>query len=44
MSDWGATLRPVARRGLHFLALMSSEEADDCSGLWLLLDREPPTV
>lgn len=35
---------PVLRRGLHFLALMGSEEAEDCSGLWLLLDREPPTV
>ena len=30
--------------GLHFLAVMTNEEADDCSGLWLLLDRKPPNV
>ena len=30
--------------GLHFLAVMTSEEADDCAGLWLLLDRKPPNV
>jgi hypothetical protein len=31
-------------QGLHFLAVMTNEEADDCSGLWLLLDRRPPNV
>lgn len=30
--------------GLHFVAVMTDEEADDCSGLWLLCDRKPPTV
>ena len=30
--------------GLHFLAVMTDEEADDCSGLWLLYDRKPPSV
>lgn len=30
--------------GLHFLAVMTDEEAEDCSGLWLLLDKKPPTV
>ena len=32
------------RSGLHFLAVMASEDAADCSGLWLLLDREAPSV
>jgi len=30
--------------GLHFLAVMESEDAEDCAGLWLLLDKKPPTV
>lgn len=34
----------VATGGLHFLAVMTDEEADDCAGLWLLLDRKPPAV
>jgi hypothetical protein len=33
-----------ANGGLHFLAVMTDEEADDCAGLWLLLDRKPPNV
>jgi hypothetical protein len=31
----------VAVDGLHFLTVMESEEAEDCAGLWLLLDRKP---
>jgi len=34
----------LATNGLHFLAVMESEEADDCAGLWLLLDRKAPNV
>lgn len=30
--------------GLHFLAVMPDEESEVCSGLWLLLDRKPPSV
>ena len=30
--------------GLHFMAVMKDEEADDCDGLWLLLDRSPPNI
>lgn len=30
--------------GLHFLAIQEGEEAEGCAGLWLLLDRKPPTV
>ena len=30
--------------GLHFLAVMTSEDAEDCSGLWLLLDRAAPKI
>jgi hypothetical protein len=30
--------------GVHFLAVMENEEADDCAGLWLLLDRPMPPV
>ncbi|EFN56383.1 hypothetical protein CHLNCDRAFT_35116 [Chlorella variabilis] len=30
--------------GLHFLVVMSDEEAENSSGLWLLLDRKPPNV
>ena len=30
--------------GLHFLAVMTDEEADDCSGLWLLFDKQPPNI
>jgi hypothetical protein len=30
--------------GLHFLAVMTDEEAEDCSGLWLLFDKQPPNV
>ena len=29
--------------GLHFLAVMPDEEAELCSGLWMLLDRKPPS-
>ena len=34
----------IATKGLHFLAVMESEEAEDTSGLWLLLDRPAPQV
>lgn len=30
--------------GLHFLTVMTDEEADDVAGLWLLCDRRPPNV
>lgn len=30
--------------GLHFLAVMTDEEAEDCAGLWMLLDRKPPSI
>ena len=33
-----------ASKGLHFLAVQSGPEAEDCSGLWLLRDAPPPTV
>lgn len=33
-----------AVNGLHFLAIMIDEESEDCSGLWILVDREMPTV
>ena len=39
---WEETKQKVG--GLHFLAVMASEEADDCAGLWLLLDRKAPDV
>ena len=39
---WEEAKRAVG--GLHFLAVMENEAADDCNGLWLLLDREPPTL
>jgi len=39
---WEAAKNQVG--GLHFLAVMTDEEADDCSGLWLLLDRKPPSI
>lgn len=31
-------------RGLHFLALQKDEEAEQCAGVWLLQDREPPSI
>ena len=31
-------------RGLHFLAVQQDEEADQCDGLWLLQDRELPSI
>jgi hypothetical protein len=34
----------AAAGGLHFLAVMEAEDAEDCAGLWLLLDRPPPDV
>eukprot|EP00887_Chlorella_sp_A99_P007562 scaffold28.g7562.t1 len=33
-----------AAGGLHFLAVMEDEESETCSGLWLLLERDPPSV
>ena len=30
--------------GLHFLTVMTDEEADDVAGLWLLCDKRPPNV
>lgn len=35
---------PSLCSGLHFLAVMPDEEAEICSGIWLLLDRQPPNV
>lgn len=35
---------PAPSSGLHFLAVMPDEESEVCSGLWLLLDRKPPSV
>ncbi|PSC70371.1 RNA binding [Micractinium conductrix] len=34
----------LAVGGLHFLAVMPDEDSDVCSGLWMLLDRKPPSV
>ncbi|KAK9829878.1 hypothetical protein WJX72_008398 [[Myrmecia] bisecta] len=31
-------------RGLHFLVIQGDEEADNCAGLWLLQDRELPSI
>ncbi|DBB12647.1 TPA: TGF-beta-activated kinase 1 and MAP3K7-binding protein 2 [Trebouxia sp. C0006] len=31
-------------KGLHFLALQKDEEAEQCAGVWLLQDREPPSI
>ena len=31
-------------RGLHFLAVQTDEEADQCDGLWLLQDKELPSI
>ncbi|GBG60405.1 hypothetical protein CBR_g5582 [Chara braunii] len=31
-------------KGLHFLAVQSDFESDDCAGFWLLLDTEPPQI
>eukprot|EP00891_Asterochloris_glomerata_P003089 jgi/Astpho2/3089/e_gw1.00051.118.1_t len=31
-------------RGLHFLAIQSDAEAEQCEGLWLLQDKELPTI
>ena len=31
-------------RGLHFLAVQKDEEADQCNGLWLMMDRELPSI
>ena len=39
-----ATPALLGCRGLHFLAVMPDEDAEVCSGLWLLLDRKPPSV
>lgn len=39
-----AAATPATRSGLHFLVVMSDEEAENSSGLWLLLDRKPPNV
>ena len=33
----------AAAGGLHFLVIQEDDEAD-VAGLWLLLDRPPPTV
>ena len=30
--------------GLHFLTVMTDEDADDVAGLWLLCDKRPPNV
>ena len=35
---------PLPCSGLHFLAVMPDEDSDVCSGLWMLLDRKPPSV
>ncbi|KAL3150707.1 TGF-beta-activated kinase 1 and MAP3K7-binding protein 2 [Trebouxia sp. C0010 RCD-2024] len=31
-------------KGLHFLALQKDEEAEQCAGVWLLQDRESPSI
>ena len=34
----------VLRRGLHFLVVQTDEDADTSAGLWLLQDRQLPSV
>lgn len=31
-------------RGLHFLVVQKDEEAEECAGLWLLQNRDLPSV
>uniref|UniRef100_A0A061R087 Rna binding protein n=1 Tax=Tetraselmis sp. GSL018 TaxID=582737 RepID=A0A061R087_9CHLO len=33
-----------SRRGLHFLAVQSDPEAEQCDGFWMLQEREPPKI
>ena len=40
----GIDCLPMFCRGLHFLALQKDEEAEQCAGVWLLQDREPPSI
>ena len=39
---WETAKRAIG--GLHFLTVMTDEEADDVSGLWLLCDKRPPNI
>ena len=38
------SLCAVLRRGLHFLVVQKDEDAEECAGLWLMQNREMPTV
>ena len=31
-------------RGLHFFAIMESEDSEQCAGFWLLREREAPRL
>ena len=31
-------------RGLHFLVVQKDEETEECAGLWLLQNRDLPSV
>jgi len=34
----------AARRGLHFLVVQKDGDAEECAGLWLMQNRELPSV
>ena len=40
--NWEAA--KAACKGLHFLALQTDPDAEQCSGLWVMRDLPPPTV